>query len=78
LAMVSRTFAAAAAATVAGAVLNRLLSPIFDAGVGDDLLLLSAVGLVVGAVFLAVLHLLRAPERRLLAEAVEVVTLRRR
>jgi hypothetical protein len=32
----------------------------------------------VGAVFLAVLHLLRAPERRLLAEAVEVVTLRRR
>jgi putative peptidoglycan lipid II flippase len=78
LAMVSRTFAAAAVATVAGAVLHRLLSPIFDVGVGDDLLLLSAVGLVVGAVFLAVLHLLRAPERRLLAEAVEVLTLRRR
>ena len=78
LAMVCRTFTAAVVATLAGAVLHRVLSQVFDAGVGDDLLLLSSVGLVVGAVFLAVLHLLRAPERRLLAEAVEVLTLRRR
>jgi NADH:ubiquinone oxidoreductase subunit 4 (subunit M) len=55
-----------------------VLSPVLDAGVGGAVLLLLSVGLVVAAVFVAVLHLLRAPERRLLADVVAVVTLRRR
>jgi putative peptidoglycan lipid II flippase len=78
LGMVGRTATAATAGTAAGALLHRVLSPVLDAGVGGAVLLLSSVGLVVAAVFVAVLHLLRAPERRLLADFVAVVTLRRR
>jgi putative peptidoglycan lipid II flippase len=76
--MVGRTAVAAAVGTAAGAMLHRVLAPVLGSGIGDTMLLLSSVGLVVVAGFVAVLYLFRAPERRLLAEAVEVVTLRRR
>jgi putative peptidoglycan lipid II flippase len=73
LRMVGRTAAAAVAGTAAGALANRFLAPVFDDGGRDDVLLLSSVGLVVTAVFVAALHVLRAPERQLLADAVDVL-----
>jgi putative peptidoglycan lipid II flippase len=78
LAMVGRTAVAAAAGTLAGALLLEVLHPVLDSSLGDNVLLLTSVALVVGGVFVAMLHILRAPERRLLAQAAEVVVLRRR
>jgi putative peptidoglycan lipid II flippase len=78
LRMVARTAIAAAASTAAGAFVHWLLDSVVGDGIGAAMVLLSSVGLVVAAVFIAVLHALRAPERRLLAEAVEIVTFRRR
>jgi putative peptidoglycan lipid II flippase len=78
LGMVARTALAAAAGTGAGALVSRLLGPVLGTGTTAEVLLLSAVGLAVMVVFVAVLHAVRAPERRLLGDAMEVVTLRRR
>jgi putative peptidoglycan lipid II flippase len=78
LGMVARTALAAAAGTGAGALVRRLLGPVLGTGTTAEVLLLSAVGLTVVIVFVAVLHAVRAPERRLLGDAMEVVTLRRR
>jgi hypothetical protein len=75
---VARTALAAAAGTGAGALVRRLLGPVLGTGTTAEVLLLSAIGLTVVVVFVAVLHAVRAPERRLLGDAMEVVTLRRR
>jgi putative peptidoglycan lipid II flippase len=77
-AMAGRTAAAAAVGTGAGAVLHGLLSPVIGNDFAAGLLLLPSVGIAVVVVFVAVLYALRAPERRLLADAVEVVTMRGR
>jgi putative peptidoglycan lipid II flippase len=76
--MVGRTALAAAAGTAAGALVYRLLDPVVGTGVGSELLLLSTVGLTLSGVFVGVLYALRAPERRLLTEAIDVVARRRR
>jgi putative peptidoglycan lipid II flippase len=76
--MIGRTAVAAAVGTAAGAVVYRLLSPIVGAGLVSELLLMSSVGLALLAAFIGVLYALRAPERRLLADAVEVLAHRRR
>ena len=76
--MVGRTAVAAAAGTAAGALVYRLLDPVVGIGVGSELLLLSTVGLTLSGVFVGVLYALRAPERRLLTEAIDVVARRRR
>jgi putative peptidoglycan lipid II flippase len=76
--MVVRTAAAAALGTAAGAVVYRLLSPVVGTGLVSELLLMSSVGLTLLAVFIGVLYTLRAPERRLLADAVDVLAHRRR
>jgi putative peptidoglycan lipid II flippase len=76
--MLGRTAAAAAAGTAAGGLLYWLLSPILGAGLINELLLVSSVGLTLVAVFIGVLYALRAPERQLLGEAIEVVARRRR
>jgi hypothetical protein len=44
----------------------------------NEILLLVPVGLTLVAVFIGVLYALRAPERRLLGEAIDVVVARRR
>jgi putative peptidoglycan lipid II flippase len=77
-AMAGRTAAAAAVGTGAGAVLHGLLTPVIGNDFAAGLLLLPSVGIAVVVVFVAVLYALRAPERRLLADAVEVVTMRGR
>jgi putative peptidoglycan lipid II flippase len=76
--MVGRTALAAAAGTAAGALVYRLLDPVVGTGVGSELLLLSTVGLTLSGVFVGVLYALRAPERHLLTEAIDVVARRRR
>jgi putative peptidoglycan lipid II flippase len=76
--MVGRTALAAASGTAAGAVVNRLLGPVVGTGLASELLLVSAVGLTLVGVFIGVLYLLRAPERQLLTEAIDVVARRRR
>jgi len=76
--MVGRTALAAASGTAAGAVVNRLLGPVVGTGLASELLLVSAVGLTLVGVFIGVLYLLRAPERLLLTEAIDVVARRRR
>jgi hypothetical protein len=76
--MVGRTALAAASGTAAGAVVYRLLGPVIGTGFTSELLLVSAVGLTLVGVFIGVLYLLRAPERQLLTEAIDVVARRRR
>jgi putative peptidoglycan lipid II flippase len=76
--MVGRTALAAAAGTAAGALVYRLLGPVVGTGLMSELLLVSTVGLTLVGVFIGVLYLLRAPERRLLTEAIDVVARRRR
>jgi putative peptidoglycan lipid II flippase len=76
--MVGRTALAAAVGTAAGAVVYRLLSPIVGTGFVSEVLLVSSVGLTLLAVFIGVLYALRAPERRLLTDAIDVVARRHR
>jgi len=76
--IVGRTAAAAAVGTAAGAGVYYLLAPILNGGIFNELLLVSAVGLTLVSVNIGVLYALRAPERRLLAEAIDVVAHRRR
>jgi putative peptidoglycan lipid II flippase len=76
--MVLRTGAAAAVGTAVAAGVYRLLDPVLGAGLVDEVLLLAPVGLTLVAVFIGVLYVLRAPERQLLTEAIEVVARRRR
>jgi putative peptidoglycan lipid II flippase len=76
--MVVRTAIAATAGTAAGAVVYRLLSPVVGTGLPGELLLLSTVGLTLLGVFIGGLYALRAPERRLLTDAIDVVARRRR
>jgi putative peptidoglycan lipid II flippase len=76
--IIGRTGGAAAAGTAAGGLVYWLLSPILGTGLINELLLVSAVGLTLVAVFIGVLYALRAPERLLLTEAIDVVARRRR
>jgi len=76
--MLGRTAVAAGAGTAAGAVVYWLLGPVVGAGFVSEVLLVSAVGLTLLAVFIGVLYALRAPERRLLTDAIDVVAHRRR
>jgi putative peptidoglycan lipid II flippase len=76
--VVGRTAGAAAAGAAAGALVLRVLSPHVDTGVGSDLQSVASAGIAVLVVFVAVLCILRAPERVLLTEALRVVTFRRR
>ncbi len=76
--MVLRTTLAAAMGTGVAALLIQLLSPIIANDLAGGLVLLSTVGVAMVGVFVAMLYVLHAPERRLIAGAVEVVTLRRR
>jgi putative peptidoglycan lipid II flippase len=76
--MVGRTAVAAAVGTAAGAVVYRLLAPVVGTGLVSELLLVSSVGLTLLGVFIGILYALRAPERRLLTDAIDVVARRRR
>lgn len=76
--VVGRTATAATAAAVIGALVLRMLSPHLGAGVAGDLESVASAGLAVLAVFVAVLYVLRAPERLLLNEALRLAKLRRR
>jgi putative peptidoglycan lipid II flippase len=76
--IVGRTALAAAVGTAAGAGVYYLLAPALGGGIVNELLLASAVGLTLISVNVGVLYALRAPERQLLTEAIEVVTHRRR
>jgi putative peptidoglycan lipid II flippase len=76
--ILGRTAAAAAVGTAAGAVVYGLLGPVLGTGLVSELLLVSAVGLTLLGVFIAILYALRAPERRLLTDAIDVVVHRRR
>jgi putative peptidoglycan lipid II flippase len=76
--VVGRTAVAAAAAAAIGVLVLRLLSPHLGAGVAGDLETVATGGLAVLAVFVAVLYVLRAPERELLNEALQLVRLRGR
>jgi uncharacterized membrane protein YdcZ (DUF606 family) len=76
--MVARTAVAALVGAVVGAVVLRILAVIVQPGLGGELIVLTSVGLALFGGFVGALYVLRAPERRLLADAVEVVTFRRR
>lgn len=76
--MAGRTAAAAVAGTAAGALVLRLLDPVVGQGIAAELLLLSSVAFTVLMTFVGGLYVLRAPERRLLADAIDIVTPRRR
>jgi putative peptidoglycan lipid II flippase len=76
--IVGRTALAAAAGTAAGAVVYRLLAPVVGTGLVSELVLVSSVGLTLLGVFIGILYALRAPERRLLTDAIDVVARRRR
>jgi putative peptidoglycan lipid II flippase len=75
--ILGRTAAASAAGTAAGAVVYSLLGPVVGTGLVSELLLVSSVGLTLLAVFIGVLYAMRAPERRLLTDVIEVVVRRR-
>jgi putative peptidoglycan lipid II flippase len=77
-AMVGRTAAAAAVGTAAAGLVYYLLAPVVGSGLVSELLLVSAIGLTLLGVFVGVLYAMRAPERELLTEAIDVVTRRRR
>jgi putative peptidoglycan lipid II flippase len=76
--ILGRTAAAAAVGTAAAGGVYYLLSQVLGGGLFNELLLVCAVGLTLVSVNLGVLYALRAPERRLLAEAIDVVARRRR
>jgi len=76
--MVVRTALAAAAGAGAGALVRRLLAPMIGSGIMAEALVLSSVAFTVFLVFVAGLYVLRAPERRLLNDAMDLVTPRRR
>jgi putative peptidoglycan lipid II flippase len=76
--ILGRTAAAAAVGTAAAGGVYYLLSQVLGGGLFNELLLVSAVGLTLVSVNIGVLYALRAPERRLLAEAIYVVARRRR
>jgi putative peptidoglycan lipid II flippase len=76
--MVGRTATAAAAGTAAGALVHRLLGPVVGQGMMAELLLLSSVACAVLMIFVAGLYVLRAPERRLLGDAIDIVSPGRR
>jgi putative peptidoglycan lipid II flippase len=76
--MVGRTALAAAVGTAVGALVYRLLGPVVGTGLVSELLLVSSVGLTLVGVFIGALYALRAPERRLLTDAIDVVVRRRR
>jgi putative peptidoglycan lipid II flippase len=76
--MVVRTALAAAAGAGAGALVRRLLAPMIGHGIMAEALVLSSVAFTVFLVFVAGLYVLRAPERRLLSDAMDLVTPRRR
>jgi hypothetical protein len=76
--MVARTAVAALCGAVVGAVALRIAAAIVQPGLAGDIIVLSSVGLALFGGFIGALYVLRAPERRLLAEAVEAVTFRRR
>jgi putative peptidoglycan lipid II flippase len=76
--IVGRTGLAAAVGTAAGGGVYYLLDPVLGGGIVNELLLASAVGLTLISVNVGVLYALRAPERHLLTEAIEVVAHRRR
>jgi putative peptidoglycan lipid II flippase len=75
--MLARTGAAAAVGTGAAAGVYWLLNPLLGTGLVNEILLLVPVGLTLVGVFIGVLYALRAPERQLLTEAIEVVARRR-
>ena len=76
--ILGRTAAAAAVGTAAAGGIYYLLSQVLGGGLFNELLLVSAVGLTLVSVNIGVLYALRAPERRLLAEAIDVVARRHR
>ena len=76
--MLARTGAAAAVGTAAAAAVYWLLNPLLGTGLVNEILLLVPVGLTLVGVFIGVLYALRAPERQLLTEAIDVVARRRR
>jgi putative peptidoglycan lipid II flippase len=76
--MLARTGAAAAVGTATAAAVYWLLNPLLGTGLVNEILLLVPVGLTLVGVFIGVLYALRAPERQLLTEAIEVVARRRR
>jgi hypothetical protein len=76
--VLGRTAAAAAAAAAIGALVLQVASPHLGAGVAGDLESVASAGIAVLAVFVAVLYVLRAPERQLLNEAFRLVRLRGR
>jgi uncharacterized membrane protein len=59
-------------------VVYRLLAPVVGTGLVSELVLVSSVGLTLLGVFIGILYALRAPERRLLTDAIDVVARRRR
>jgi putative peptidoglycan lipid II flippase len=76
--MIGRTGVAAAAGTAAAALVYHLLDPLLGPGLINEILLVTPVGLVLVGVFIGALYALRAPERLLLTEVIEVVARRRR
>jgi putative peptidoglycan lipid II flippase len=76
--MLARTGAAAAVGTAAAAGIYWLLNPLLGSGLVNEILLLVPVGLTLVGAFIGVLYALRAPERQLLTEAIDVVARRRR
>jgi putative peptidoglycan lipid II flippase len=76
--MIGRTGVAAAAGTAAAALVYYLLDPLLGPGLINEILLVTPVGLVLVGVFIGALYALRAPERLLLTEVIEVVARRRR
>jgi putative peptidoglycan lipid II flippase len=76
--MLARTGTAAAVGTAAAGGVYWLLNPLLGTGLVNEILLLVPVGLTLVGVFIGVLYALRAPERQLLTEAIDVVARRRR
>jgi putative peptidoglycan lipid II flippase len=76
--MIGRTGVAAAAGTAAAALVYHLLDPLLGPGLINEILLVTPVGLVLVGVFIGALYAMRAPERLLLTEVIEVVARRRR
>ena len=76
--MLARTGTAAVVGTAAAGGVYWLLNPLLGTGLVNEILLLVPVGLTLMGVFIGVLYALRAPERQLLTDAIDVVARRRR
>jgi putative peptidoglycan lipid II flippase len=76
--MVARTAVAALAGAAVGAVVLRILAAAVQPGLAGEIIVLATVGLALLGGFIGALYAIRAPERRLLSDAVNVVTFRRR